>query len=46
LVLKEVAPGVTVEQVVAATAAKLIIPDNVIVMPISEEPKLTRAAVN
>jgi acetate CoA/acetoacetate CoA-transferase beta subunit len=46
LVLKEVAPGVTVEQVVAATAAKLIIPDNVIVMPIGEEPKLTQAAAN
>jgi acetate CoA/acetoacetate CoA-transferase beta subunit len=46
LVLKEVAPGVTVEQVVAATAAKLIIPDNVIVMPIGEEPKLTQAAVH
>lgn len=29
LVLKEVAPGVTVDQVVAATEASLIIPDNV-----------------
>jgi acetate CoA/acetoacetate CoA-transferase beta subunit len=46
LVLKEVAPGVTVEQVVAATAAKLIIPGNVPVMPISDEPKLTQAAAN
>jgi acetate CoA/acetoacetate CoA-transferase beta subunit len=35
LVLKEVAPGVTVEQVVAATEAKLIIPQHVEVMPIS-----------
>jgi acetate CoA/acetoacetate CoA-transferase beta subunit len=41
LVLKEVAPGVTVEQVVAATEANLIIPENVGVMPISED-----AAVN
>jgi acetate CoA/acetoacetate CoA-transferase beta subunit len=46
LVLKEVAPGVTVEQVVAATAAKLIIPNNVPVMPISDGPKLTQAATN
>ena len=39
LVLKEVAPGVTVEQVVAATEAKLIIPANVPVMAISDEPQ-------
>jgi acetate CoA/acetoacetate CoA-transferase beta subunit len=39
LVLREVAPGVTVEQVVAATSAKLIIPDAVPTMAISvEEP--------
>jgi len=37
LVLREVAPGVTVEQVIAATEAKLIVPDMVPVMPISEE---------
>lgn len=36
LVLKETAPGVTVEQVVAATEATLIIPEKVGVMPISE----------
>jgi acetate CoA/acetoacetate CoA-transferase beta subunit len=36
LVLKELAPGVTVEQVVAATEATLIIPANVGVMPVSE----------
>ncbi len=35
LVLREVAPGVTVEQVVAATSAKLIIPANVLTMPIN-----------
>ncbi len=35
LVLKETAPGVTVEQVVAATEAKLIIPEKVGVMPIA-----------
>lgn len=45
LVLKEVAPGVTVEQVVAATEAKLIIPAKVPTMPIGEEP-LAKAAVN
>jgi acetate CoA/acetoacetate CoA-transferase beta subunit len=36
LVLKELAPGVTVEQVVAASEATLIIPENVSVMPVSE----------
>ncbi len=36
LVLKEIAPGVTVEQVIAATEATLIIPDNVAVMPVSD----------
>ncbi|MTJ81079.1 MAG: 3-oxoacid CoA-transferase subunit B [Telmatospirillum sp.] len=36
LVLKEVAPGVTVEQVVAATEAALIVPDQVPVMAITE----------
>ncbi len=35
LVLKETAPGVTVEQVVAATEATLIIPEKVGVMPIA-----------
>lgn len=35
LVLKETAPGVTVEQVVAATGATLIIPETVSVMAIS-----------
>jgi acetate CoA/acetoacetate CoA-transferase beta subunit len=35
LVLKETAPGVTVEQVVAATEAKLIIPEKVGVMAIA-----------
>jgi len=34
LVLRETAPGVTVEQVVAATAARLVIPSTVPVMPI------------
>ena len=34
LVLREVAPGVTVEQVVAATSAKLIVPANVPTMAI------------
>ena len=37
LVLKEIAPGVTVEDVIKATEAKLIIPENVPVMPISVE---------
>lgn len=37
LVLKETAPGVTVEQVVAATEAILIIPEKVGVMPVSED---------
>ncbi|MGA3125254.1 MAG: 3-oxoacid CoA-transferase subunit B [Candidatus Korobacteraceae bacterium] len=36
LVLREVAPGVTKEQVIAATEATLIIPDDVKVMPIGE----------
>jgi acetate CoA/acetoacetate CoA-transferase beta subunit len=35
LVLREVAPGVTVDQVIKATAAKLIVPANVPVMPIA-----------
>ncbi|PKU24472.1 3-oxoacid CoA-transferase subunit B [Telmatospirillum siberiense] len=35
LLLKETAPGVTVEQVVAATEAKLIIPADVPVMPLA-----------
>jgi acetate CoA/acetoacetate CoA-transferase beta subunit len=36
LVLKELAPGVTVEQVIAATGATLIIPEKVEVMPVSD----------
>jgi acetate CoA/acetoacetate CoA-transferase beta subunit len=36
LVLREVAPGVSKEDVIAATEATLIIPDDVKVMPISE----------
>ena len=43
LVLREVAPGVTVEQVVAATQAKLIIPAQVPVMPVAEEGKAMAA---
>jgi acetate CoA/acetoacetate CoA-transferase beta subunit len=35
LVLREVAPGVSKEQVIAATGATLIVPDDLIVMPIS-----------
>jgi hypothetical protein len=35
-----------VEQVVAATAAKLIIPDEVPIMAISDEPQRTQAAAN
>ena len=34
LVLREVAPEVTVEQVLEATEAKLIVPDNVQQMPV------------
>lgn len=34
LVLREVAPGVTVEEVVSKTDAVLIIPDSVATMPI------------
>ena len=36
LVLREVAPGVTKEEVIAATEATLIIPDRVPTMPIGE----------
>jgi acetate CoA/acetoacetate CoA-transferase beta subunit len=36
LVLRETAPGVTVEQVLAATKARLIVPNHVGVMPIAE----------
>lgn len=36
LVLREVAPGVTKEQVIAATEATLIVPDEVPEMPVSE----------
>ena len=46
LVLREVAPGVTVEQVKTATEATLIIPENVPVMPISDEPSISKAAAN
>jgi len=38
LVLKEVAPGVTVQDVLAATEAELIVPENVPTMPIELEP--------
>ena len=34
--LRETAPGVSVEQVLAATQAKLIVPSNVVTMPISD----------
>lgn len=44
LVLREVAPGVTVEQVVAATGAKLIIPEHVPTMPVQEEPAVAAVA--
>jgi acetate CoA/acetoacetate CoA-transferase beta subunit len=37
LVLQETAPGVTVEQVIAATEATLIIPEKVGVMAVGEE---------
>jgi len=37
LVLREVAPGVTVEQVIAATEAKLIVPASVPEMPVTEK---------
>ncbi|MBC7905196.1 MAG: 3-oxoacid CoA-transferase subunit B [Rhodospirillaceae bacterium] len=44
LVLREVAPGVTVEQVVAATEATLIVPANVPVMAIAvDEPETALA---
>ena len=36
LVLREVAPGVTTEEVIAATEARLIIPDEVPTMPIGD----------
>jgi 3-oxoacid CoA-transferase B subunit len=36
LVLREVAPGVTKEQVIAATGASLIVSDQLVEMPISE----------
>jgi len=35
LILKEVAPETTVEEVIEATEAKLVIPDKVVQMPIS-----------
>jgi len=44
LVLRELAPGVTVEQVVAATTAKLIIPGHVPSMPVQEEAAVTAVA--
>jgi len=43
LVLREVAPGVTVEQVVAATEAKLIIPKHVPEMAVAEETEAVHA---
>jgi acetate CoA/acetoacetate CoA-transferase beta subunit len=36
LVLREIAPGVTKEEVIAATGATLIIPDDLKVMPVSD----------
>jgi len=44
LILKEVAPGVTVDQVVAATEAKLIIPESVPEMPVTDEAAKATAA--
>jgi acetate CoA/acetoacetate CoA-transferase beta subunit len=44
LVLKEVAPGITVEQVIAATEARLIVPESVPVMPISDDRPMAKAA--
>lgn len=46
LVLREVAPGVTVAEVIAATEAKLIIPENVPVMAIGvDEAPLAKSAL-
>ena len=46
LVLRELAPHVTKEQVIAATGASLIVPDDVPEMPIAEDPlALTEAVV-
>jgi acetate CoA/acetoacetate CoA-transferase beta subunit len=45
LVLREVAPGVTVEQVKAATQADLIVPEKVAVMPIAGQGKAIAAKV-
>jgi acetate CoA/acetoacetate CoA-transferase beta subunit len=44
LILREVAPGVTVDQVVAATGAKLIIPTDIPAMPVKEEMAAMAAA--
>jgi acetate CoA/acetoacetate CoA-transferase beta subunit len=41
LVLREVAPGVTREQVITATGATLIVPEDVAIMAIEQEPVLT-----
>jgi len=43
LVLREVAPGVSVQQVVAATEAKLIVPEHVPEMCVAEEMALHAA---
>src|ERR1039458_1151678 len=43
LVLLELAPGVTLEQVIAATGASLIVPDTVREMPVVDETQATEA---
>jgi acetate CoA/acetoacetate CoA-transferase beta subunit len=43
LVLREVAPEVTKEQVIAATGARLIVPEHIAVMPIREDAVLESA---
>jgi len=44
LVLREVAPGITAKQVVEATAARLIIPERIPVMPVRDEGAKAAAA--
>jgi acyl CoA:acetate/3-ketoacid CoA transferase beta subunit len=44
LVLRELAPGVTKEQVIAATEATLIIPDELPEMPISSTEETAQMA--
>jgi len=45
LVLLEIAPGVTLEQVIAATGALLIVPDSVREMPVVDETQTMEPAV-